>query len=101
MKKILFLAGFSCISIVAAASYFEIERKILCSEAQEVITSLTQEHEEVPIWHGTVTDKVNAALFVNPKTTTWTFFVTDSRVICILNTGKGFSYRPNLRGTSI
>ena len=82
------------------AEYFELNRKIPCASSEEILSAL-KEFQEIPIWYGNISETTKAVLLINQTTTSWTFLLAGDNTICVITSGKGFSYRPINKGMSI
>jgi hypothetical protein len=84
-------AALVLISSVAHAQLSEYERKFTCGKTQFVISVLTKNAEEKPIWAGTDPQSGTQTMILqNNKTLTWTVVQYDQSMACVLQSGEGF-----------
>ena len=84
-------AALCLISAVAHAQLSEYERKLTCGKTQFVISLLTKNAQEKPIWSGVdpQTD-TQTMILQNTRTLTWTVVQYDQDMACVLQSGEGF-----------
>ncbi len=86
MKKILLLAAL--IPVLALAQEpVTVEKPVTCFPTKILLESLNKEYKEEPIWIGNASDS-RYSLFVNPKTSEFTFIQFNNEVACILGVGS-------------
>ena len=79
------------ISSVAHAQLSEYERKFTCGKTQFVISALTKNAQEKPIWAGTDPETGTQTMVLqNTRTLTWTVIQYDQAMACVLQSGTGF-----------
>jgi predicted secreted Zn-dependent protease len=84
-------AALVLISSVAHAQLSEYERKLTCGKTQFVISALTQNAQEKPIWAGADPQSGTQTMILqNNKTLTWTVVQYDQTMACVLQSGEGF-----------
>ena len=84
-------AALVLISSVAHAQLSEYERKLTCGKTRFVISVLTQNAQEKPIWAGTDSQSGTQTMILqNNKTLTWTVVQYDQTMACVLQSGEGF-----------
>jgi len=84
-------AAIVLISTVAHAQLSEYERKFTCGKTQFVISALTQNAQEKPIWAGADPEtNTQTVILLNSKTLTWTVVQYDQTMACVLQSGTGF-----------
>ena len=84
-------AALVLISSIAHAQLSEYERKFTCGKTQFVISALTQNAQEKPIWVGADPEtKTQTMILQNVKTLTWTVVQYDQTMACVLQSGEGF-----------
>jgi len=84
-------AALVLISSVAHAQLSEYERKFTCGKTQFVITALTQNAQEKPVWAGADSQSGTQTMILqNNKTLTWTVVQYDQDMACVLQSGIGF-----------
>jgi len=84
-------AALVLISSVAHARLSEYERKFTCGKTQFVISVLTKNAEENPIWSGTDPQSGTQTMILqNTQTLTWTVVQYDQDMACVLQSGTGF-----------
>ena len=84
-------AALVLICSVAHAQLSEYERKFTCGKTQFVISVLTKNAEEKPIWAGTDPQSGTQTMILqNNKTLTWTVVQYDQTMACVLQSGTGF-----------
>jgi hypothetical protein len=84
-------AALVLISSVAHAQLSEYERKFTCGKTQFVITALTQNAQEKPVWAGADSQSGTQTMILqNNKTLTWTVVQYDQDMACVLQSGTGF-----------
>ena len=89
MKYIFVILGL--ISSIAHAQLSEYERKFTCGKTQFVISALTQNAQEKPIWAGAdLQSGTQTIILQNNKTLTWTVVQYDQDMACVLQSGTGF-----------
>ena len=89
MKYIFVVLGL--ISSIAHAQLTEYERKFTCGKTQFVISALTQNAQEKPIWVGSDPQTVTQTMILlNTRTLTWTVVQYDQTMACVLQSGEGF-----------
>jgi hypothetical protein len=79
---------FSLITSIANAQPKELQKPVLCDSLENVITAVSKNFQEKPMWAG----KDSATQYVitfNEKTKTWSFIQFDDSMACILGTGEG------------
>jgi hypothetical protein len=67
----------------------KLEKTVVCHNAEQVLDNLNKTHKEVPLWGGHLPQS-NVAVFVNPKTKTWTIVQWNEVVACIIDSGTGY-----------
>jgi predicted secreted Zn-dependent protease len=84
-------AALVLISSVAHAQLSEYERKFTCGKTQFVISVLTKNALETPIWAGTDPQSGTQTMILqNTQTLTWTVVQYDQTMACVLQSGTGF-----------
>ena len=84
-------AALVLISSVAHAQLSEYERKFTCGKTQFVISALTRNAQEKPIWSGTDPQSGTETMILqNTRTLTWTVVQYDNNMACVLQSGEGF-----------
>jgi hypothetical protein len=84
-------AALCLISAVAHAQLSEYERKLTCGKTQFVISVLTQNAQEKPIWAGADPQtETQTMILQNTRTLTWTVVQYDQTTACVLQSGTGF-----------
>ena len=84
-------AALVLISTIAHAQLTEYERKLTCGKTQFVISILTKNAQEKPIWAGADLQSGTQTLILqNNKTLTWTVVQYDQDMACVLQSGIGF-----------
>ena len=84
-------AALGLISAVAHAQLSEYERRVTCGKTQFVISALTRNAQEKPIWAGTDTQSGTQTMILqNTRTLTWTVVQYDQTMACVLQSGTGF-----------
>lgn len=86
-----------CLPTLAFASdWIEAHKPIDCGPFQEIVSIVTQKGvEEEVAWIGQAENNSNVALFLNPKTSTWTLVQYNKEVSCVLEMGKSSkTYKP-------
>ena len=84
-------AALGLISAVAHAQLSEYERKFTCGKTQFVISALTQNAQEKPIWAGSDPQSGTETIILqNTQTLTWTVVQYDQTMACVLQSGRGF-----------
>jgi hypothetical protein len=78
-------------SSVAHAQLSEYERRFTCGKTQFVISALTRNAQEKPIWSGTDPQSGTETMILqNTRTLTWTVIQYDQDMACVLHSGTGF-----------
>ena len=89
--KYIFATLFCLTSLVAHAQLREYERRLNCGETQFVMTVLTKNAQERPIWSGADPQTgTQTSVLVNTKTLTWTVVQYDHKMACVLQSGEEF-----------
>ena len=84
-------AALVLMSSVAHAQLSEYERKFTCGKTQFVISVLTQNAQEKPIWAGADPQtETQTMILQNTRTLTWTVVQYDQTTACVLQSGTGF-----------
>ena len=84
-------AAIVSISTVAHAQLSEYERKFTCGKTQFVISALTQNAQEKPIWAGADPQTgTQTTILLNTRTLTWSVVQYDRDMACVLQSGEGF-----------
>ena len=84
-------AALVLISSVAHAQLSEYERRFTCGKTQFVISALTRNAQEKPIWSGTDPQSGTETMILqNTQTLTWTVIQYDQTTACVLQSGTGF-----------
>jgi predicted secreted Zn-dependent protease len=84
-------AALVLISSVAHAQLSEYERRFTCGKTQFVISALTRNAQEKPIWSGTDPQSGTETMILqNTRTLTWTVVQYDQNMACVLQSGEGF-----------
>jgi len=84
-------AAIVLISTVTHAQLSEYERKFTCGKTQFVISALTQNAQEKPIWAGADPQTgTQTTILLNTKTLTWSVVQYDRDMACVLQSGEGF-----------
>lgn len=84
-------AALVLISSVAHAQLSEYERRFTCGKTQFVISALTRNAQEKPIWSGTDPQSGTQTMILqNTRTLTWTVVQYDQDMACVLQSGTGF-----------
>jgi hypothetical protein len=84
-------AALVLISSVAHAQLSEYERRFTCGKTQFVISALTRNAQEKPIWSGTDPQSGTETMILqNTQTLTWTVVQYDQTTACVLQSGIGF-----------
>tara|TARA_R110000822_G_scaffold100807_6_gene226751 strand:- start:536 stop:850 length:315 start_codon:yes stop_codon:yes gene_type:complete len=97
----------SSIALVSAAAFAapaEVEIKVMCDNASEMLPWFKAEHGEEPIWIGSSNSVkgAQAALVVNPETRTWSFVLFNDTAACLIESGEGFKQSiPKLPGNGV
>jgi len=80
-------------SSVAHAQLSEYERRFTCGKTQFVISALTRNAQEKPIWSGTDPQSGTETMILqNTRTLTWTVVQYDQDMACVLQSGTGFRF---------
>ena len=88
--KYIFVA-LALISSIAHAQLSEYERRFTCGKTQFVISALTRNAQEKPIWSGTDPQSGTETMILqNTRTLTWTVVQYDQAMACVLQSGTGF-----------
>ena len=66
-----------------------VEKPVLCTSTEIVMSEITKNYKEVPIWGSQLGDS-NISLFVNPDTKTWTLIQWNSDFACVIDTGQDY-----------
>lgn len=94
MRK--FLLGVLLLPALAVAEPVEVNTKVLCDKATDMIPYFGEKYKELPIWLGDG-DEAGSKLTIlaNQETQTWTLitFSVEKNVACLVGTGKGFKFR--------
>ena len=97
MNNYLTKIGISFILAVATISVnskpVEIDKKIVCDDAQNVFKYIVKEYGEGPIWKGNMSEDMIAVITANEKTTSWTFIIMDEKKACIVDAGEGYEFK--------
>jgi len=84
-------AALALISSVVHAQLSEYERRFTCGKTQFVISALTRNAQEKPIWSGTDPQSGTQTMILqNTRTLTWTVVQYDQDMACVLQSGTGF-----------
>jgi len=84
-------AALALISSVVHAQLSEYERRFTCGKTQFVISALTRNAQEKPIWSGTDPQSGTETMILqNTRTLTWTVVQYDQDMACVLQSGTGF-----------
>jgi hypothetical protein len=84
-------AALVLISSIAHAQLSEYERRFTCGKTQFVISALTQNAQEKPIWAGADPQSGTETMILqNTRTLTWTVVQYDQTMACVLQSGEGF-----------
>jgi len=84
-------AALALISSVVHAQLSEYERRFTCGKTQFVISALTRNAQEKPIWAGTDPQSGTQTMILqNTQTLTWTVVQYDQTMACVLQSGTGF-----------
>jgi len=76
---------------IAHAQLSEYERRFTCGKTQFVISALTQNAQEKPIWAGADPQTgTHTMILQNTQTLTWTVVQYDQTMACVLQSGTGF-----------
>ena len=76
-------------TLVFASDWIEAHKPIDCGPFQEILSIVTQKGvEEEVAWIGKAENNSSVALFLNPKTSTWTLVQYNKEVSCVLEMGK-------------
>lgn len=72
----------------------EINRKVVCDDAEAIFKYILEEYSEIPVWRGVNGDGDVSVIMANSETTTWTYIIIDRRKrACIVDGGEGFEFR--------
>lgn len=89
--KYTFATLFCLMSLAAHAQLREYERRLNCGETQFVMTVLTKNAQERPIWSGADPQTgTQTSVLVNTRTLTWTVVQYDHKMACVLQSGEEF-----------
>lgn len=89
MKLLKYVAFLFCLtSTIANAQPRELQKPILCDSLQNVITAVSKNFDEKPMWAGK-DQKTQYVITFNEKTKSWSFIQFDDTMACILGTGEG------------
>jgi hypothetical protein len=94
-KQLLITLTALSMSTLIFAKPEEINKKITCDVAKEMLPFIVEKYDEKPVWIGNVTagdNPVYIALTVNPDTRTWTVLMYDRDISCLLENGEGYKY---------
>lgn len=84
-------AALVLISSIAHAQLSEYERRFTCGKTQFVISALTRNAQEKPIWAGADPETGTQTMILqNTRTLTWTVVQYDQTTACVLQSGTGF-----------
>lgn len=100
MCKAKYVAFLFCLtSTIANAEPFEINRKLQCDTADNIVKILN-DFGEKPVWQGKNTNGLLSLLTINPNTKTWSLVITDGDKACLVDAGEGFGMRQNSTSNS-
>lgn len=92
MKNLVVAFLFCLTSTIANAqqsNWSELPKPLLCGPLTEVITILTEQYKEYPLFIGNDgVDHSKYSFFVNRETGTWTMIQFGSAIACILGMGS-------------
>lgn len=101
MKKI-FILLFFIPNLVVAKEWFEAHKQLDCGPFSDILSIITEKgvNEEVS-WIGeSEGNQSQVALFLNPKTSTWTLVQYNKDYACVLEMGKNYkTYKPKSKNT--
>lgn len=88
MKTLKYVAFLFCLSsTIANAQPKELQKPVLCDSLQNVITAVSKQFGEKPMWAGK--DKATQyVITLNEQTKSWSFIQFDETMACILGTGE-------------
>lgn len=94
MLKML-IAGGLLIPALALAEPVKVAKTVICDDAQKMIEYFEKEHNESPLWMGTVVKNENFMIMVNLEKQTWTALQFDLTLgmSCVIETGTGFKFK--------
>lgn len=75
----------------APTTAFKTQLEVVCLETDTLTKLLRDEFKEFPQFIGNTKDDTKTVLTINPKTKSWTFFVYNKGLSCVLGTGVGFN----------
>ena len=79
---------------IAVAEPVKVDKPIECYKLENALKQIMSEFGEQPIWLGGTAQGYQSGLFLNPKTSTWTFVTApNSDTLCIIEHGTGFQLR--------
>lgn len=88
------LLGVLLLPALALAEPVEVNKKVLCDSAKDMISYFYKKYEETPLWMGEA-ENSKVMVLSNAKTQTWTIiqFNLENNVACMLEAGKGFKFK--------
>jgi hypothetical protein len=93
MRTVALAALFCLTSSIVHAQAFEARKPILCDNIKTLITGLTENYNEKPVWTArNPVDDTRFALFVNNKEGTWTLLQMTQEIACIIGVGQESSF---------
>ena len=97
MRKL--LLGVLLLPALALAEPVEVDKKVVCDSAKEMLPFFYKKHGEQPMFVGIATNGTNMAILSNPETKTWSIvqFDIETDIACLLEAGTDFKFKmPNM-----
>ncbi len=83
---VLFLPFF----VFAQQGAVRVDKPVICFDSKTTIEELQKEWKEIPFWGSVLEDKSKIALFINPKTKSWTILQWNDKVACVIEAGEDY-----------
>ena len=94
MRKL--LLGVLLLPALAVAEPVEVNTKVICDKASEMIPHFGEKYKEQPIWMGNGEEAGSIlTIMANPETQSWTLVVFDPKknLACLFGSGVGFKFK--------
>jgi hypothetical protein len=90
MQKV--FLGFLLAPALALANPVVVDKSVVCTPVELMLTELSLKYKETAIWIGDK-DKSQYVLSLNPETTTWSLVEFNDKIACLIDAGVGSQIR--------
>ena len=78
-----------CLTSAVVNAQLTVSRDVICDKTEVVVTVLTKDYNERPVWVGRGEGPTSYMLLINPETKSWSMVHLSTDVSCIVGSGQG------------